>query len=95
MTRSLGPFQRAVLVGLASLSKVGQGLELTNKFHTRTIARAAHLLSNSATYNALRQLERRGLVKSRLETEGRKERGARRRRCFKLTAAGRKVLRIK
>jgi len=89
----LGPFQKAVLNGLE------QALLYEKKVPTNTVAalmlgQFGRRPSNSGTYNALCQLERRGLVVSVLEAKGRKKVGARRRRCYKLTAAGRKVLKL-
>jgi len=70
------------------VSAGGYGLDLIDRVKTRTEGQVA--LGQGSVYPALRTLEREGLVRS-YEGVQMPERGGRRRRYYKLTAAGRRV----
>jgi len=88
MTEALGELELLVLLALVRLGPDAYGVPIVDELtkHTR------RPVLRPSVYLALRRLESKGFVKSRLgEPEAR--RGGRARRHFELTAAGTKALR--
>ena len=85
----LGEFEQLLLYALLRIgsSEFASGLDVARTIEART-GRPA---SPGATYTALNRLESRGLVASRLRDPS-PERGGKRRRLYRITAQGARVL---
>jgi DNA-binding PadR family transcriptional regulator len=86
--RSLGDVEYFVLVALLRRGGESYGVPILEEIADRT----GREVSRPAVYIALRRLEAKGLLQSRLG-EATAERGGRAKRYFKLTKAGRRQLR--
>lgn len=85
---SLGDVEHFVLVALLHLGGESYGVPIMKEIAART----ARAVSRPAIYIALRRLEAKGMVTSRVG-EATAERGGRSTRLFKLTKAGARQLR--
>jgi len=85
---ALGDVEHFVLIALLHLSGESYSVPIMDEIHRRT----SRPVAKAAVYIALRRLEEKGLVRSRVG-EATAERGGRAKRLFTLTAAGRKQLR--
>lgn len=83
MTESLGRFEELILLALLRLGPDAYGLAVRREIEERT----AREVSTGALYTALKRLEERGLVSSRMG-EPTPERGGRRKRHYQLEAPG-------
>jgi DNA-binding PadR family transcriptional regulator len=83
MNKSLGEFEQSILFALVELEDEAYGASIGRAIERRT----GRLISAGAIYTALDRLETRGLVESWVGDPTR-ERGGRRRKHYKLTAAG-------
>jgi DNA-binding PadR family transcriptional regulator len=83
-----GEFEQMVLLAILHVGDEAYGVPLVEEIRRRT----ERAVLRPAVYVALRRLERKGLVRSRLG-EARPERGGRARKCYRVTAAGLDVLR--
>lgn len=83
----LGEFEELVLITVASLQDEAYGVSIMNEIMSQT-ERNANI---SAIHEALRRLESKGFVKSKMGGAT-AQRGGRRKRLFVLTASGRKVV---
>lgn len=83
----LGGFEELVLLATASLRGTGYGVTIQEAIEDGT----GQTVSVGAVYATLDRLERKGLVTSR-EGSPTRERGGRRTRLFKATAAGMRAL---
>lgn len=83
----LGEFEELVLITVASLQEEAYGVAIMNEISNQT-ERNANI---SAIHEALRRLESKGFVKSKMGGAT-AQRGGRRKRLFTLTASGRKVV---
>jgi DNA-binding PadR family transcriptional regulator len=83
----LGEFEELVLITVASLRDEAYGVSITNEI-TKQNGRNANV---SAVHEALRRLEAKGLLKSKMGGAT-AERGGRRKRFFTLTTSGRKIV---
>ena len=89
MTRNyLGEFEHLVLLAILRLGNEAYGIPILDEVS----ARSGRAVSRATVYVALRRLEQKGLVTSRLG-ESTPERGGRAKRYFRLRAAGLKALR--
>lgn len=84
---SLGEFEQLVLLAVLRLREDAYGLAVRRELLDRADRDAAI----GAVYATLQRLEDKGYVSS-TQRVGSAERGGRARRCFKVTAAGRKAL---
>ena len=84
---SLGDVEHLVLLALLRLGEHAYGVPILEEIAARTGRR----VSRPAVYIALRRLEAKGLVRSRMG-EATPERGGRAKRYFTLTAAGHRQL---
>ena len=84
---SLGDIEHLVLLALLRLGEKSYGVPILEEIAERT----GREVSRPAVYIALRRLEAKGLVKSRLG-DPTPERGGRAKRYFTLTAAGHRQL---
>ena len=84
---ALGDVEHFVLIALLHLGDDSYSVPIMEEISTRTGRKVAQ----AAIYIALRRLEEKGLVQSRVG-EATAERGGRAKRHFKLTTAGRKQL---
>jgi DNA-binding PadR family transcriptional regulator len=84
----LGAFEHLLLLALVRLGDGTYGVPIGNELAARTGRR----VSPGAIYTALDRLERRGLVRSHLD-DPTSVRGGKRKRCYRLTAAGAKAVR--
>ncbi len=84
----LGEFEEIVLLAVCVLHEDAYGVSITDEINIRT-GRPAHL---SAVHTALYRLEEKGLVSSELGGAT-QARGGRRKRLFRVTAAGKTALR--
>ena len=84
---SLGDIEHLVLLALLRLGPSSYGVPILEEIAGRT----GRAVSRPAVYIALRRLEAKGLVKSRLG-EATAERGGRAKRYFTLTTAGHRQL---
>jgi len=80
---SLGDIEHFVLVALLRLNGESYGVPILEEIASRT----GREVSRAAVYIALRRLEGKGLLKSRLG-EATAERGGRAKRYFRITRAG-------
>jgi len=88
MRNFLGEFEQLLLMALLASGDESYGVEIR-----RTIEhRAGRSVSPGAMYTALDRMERRGLVSSRLG-EPTPQRGGKRKRYYRLEAAGETLLR--
>ena len=88
MKRSyLGEFEEPVLITVASLKEEAYGVSIMNEI-TNQIGRSSNI---SAIHEALRRLDSKGFVKSKMGGAT-AQRGGRRKRMFTLTASGRKLV---
>jgi DNA-binding PadR family transcriptional regulator len=88
MRTFLGEFEQLLLLALLATGDEAYGVEIR-----RTIEeRAGRTVSPGAIYTALDRLEQRGLVSSRLG-EPTAQRGGKRKRYYRLEAAGEALLR--
>jgi len=85
---SLGDLEHLVLLALLRLGDEGYGVQILDEIAQRTGREPAR----AAVYIALRRLEAKGLLKSRLG-EATPERGGRAKRFFRLTPSALKQLR--
>ena len=85
---SLGDIEQFVLVALLHLGGESYGVPVMKEIAGRT----ARVVSRPAIYIALRRLEAKGLLTSRVG-DATSERGGRSKRLFKLTKAGARQLR--
>ena len=85
---ALGDVEHFVLIALLHLGDDSYSVPIMGEIHRRT----GRGVAQAAVYIALRRLEEKGLVRSRVG-EATAERGGRAKRHFTLTAAGRKQLR--
>lgn len=83
----LGEFEELVLITVASLQDEAYGVSIMNEITSQT-GRNANI---SAIHEALRRLEAKGFVKSKMGGAT-AQRGGRRKRLFVLTASGRKIV---
>jgi PadR family transcriptional regulator, regulatory protein PadR len=83
----LGEFEELVLITVASLQDEAYGVSIMNEIANQT-GRSANI---SAIHEALRRLDAKGFVKSKMGGAT-AQRGGRRKRLFTLTASGRKVV---
>lgn len=83
MSDSLGRFEELILLALLRLGPEAYGLALRREVEDRT----GRDVSTGALYTALKRLERRGLVSSRVG-EPTPERGGRRKKHYRLEASG-------
>jgi len=88
MSESLGRFEELILLALLRLGPDAYGLAVRREIEERT----ARDISTGALYTALKRLEERGLVSSRMG-EPTAERGGRRKKHYALEAAGVRALR--
>jgi DNA-binding PadR family transcriptional regulator len=79
-----GPFEQVLLLAILRLGDDTYGVPIRDDIEART----GRAVSPGAIYTALGRLEQRGLVHSRLG-EPTPERGGKRKRHYRLTAAGR------
>lgn len=86
-TDRLGGFEELVLLATASLGGAGYGVTIQEQLEEE----AGDTVSVGAVYSTLDRLERKGLVTSR-EGAPTAERGGRRKRLFRVTAAGMRAL---
>jgi len=84
----LGTFEHALLYALVHLGDDAYTLTIGRALETST----GRHVSPGAVYTALARLERRGLVSSRFG-DPTPERGGKRKRYYRLSAAGRRTLR--
>jgi DNA-binding PadR family transcriptional regulator len=87
MRTSLGDIEHFVLVALLRLGGESYGVPILDEIAART----GRDVSRAAIYIALRRLESKGLVRSRLG-DATPERGGRAKRYFRMTRAGAKQL---
>ncbi len=85
---ALGDVEHFVLIALLHLDGESYSVPIMGEIQART----GRGVAKAAIYIALRRLEEKGLVASRVG-EATAERGGRAKRLFKLTPAGRKQLR--
>jgi PadR family transcriptional regulator, regulatory protein PadR len=83
----LGAFEELVLLAVTSLKGEGYGVTIQEELESGT----GDAVSVGAVYATLDRLERKGLVASRVGGATR-ERGGRRKRFFRVTAAGLRAL---
>jgi DNA-binding PadR family transcriptional regulator len=83
----LGEFEELVLITVASLQDEAYGVSIMNEIAKQT-GRNSNI---SAIHEALRRLDSKGFVKSKMGGAT-AQRGGRRKRLFTLTASGRKVV---
>jgi DNA-binding PadR family transcriptional regulator len=88
MNETLGRFEELILLALLRLGPDAYGLAVRREIEERT----AREVSTGALYTALKRLEERGLVVSRMG-EPTAERGGRRKKHYRLEAPGRRALR--
>ncbi|HUF47691.1 MAG TPA: helix-turn-helix transcriptional regulator [Vicinamibacterales bacterium] len=86
---SLGDIEHFVLVALLRLGGEGYGVPILEEIAART----GRDVSRPAIYIALRRLETKGLLRSRLG-DATPERGGRAKRFFRLTRAGARQLQL-
>ena len=84
----LGDMEHLVLLAILRLGPDAYGIPILDEVS----ARSGRVVSRATVYVALRRLEQKGLVVSRMG-ESTPERGGRAKRYFKLRAAGLKALR--
>ena len=84
----LGDMEHLVLLAILRLGPDAYGIPILDEVS----ARCGRVVSRATVYVALRRLEQKGLVVSRMG-ESTPERGGRAKRYFKLRAAGLKALR--
>jgi DNA-binding PadR family transcriptional regulator len=87
----LGEFEQLVLLAVVRLAAAGEdpyGVPIVDEIERRT----KRAVARAAVYVTLRRLERKGLLASWMSEPG-DERGAKARRCVKITPAGRRLLR--
>ncbi len=85
---ALGEFEHLVMLAILRLGPNAYGVPIVTEIEDRADRPAAR----AAVYIALRRLEAKGLIKSRL-ADPTPERGGRAKRYYKLTAAGVRQLR--
>lgn len=83
-----GEFEQMVLLAILHVGDEAYGVPLVEEIRRRT----ERAVLRPAVYVALRRLERKGLVRSRMG-EARAERGGRARKFYEVTPGGLKVLR--
>lgn len=83
MDERLGGFEELVLLAVASLRSAGYGVTIQEQLE----AEAGQPISLGAVYATLDRLERKGYVHSRVGPAT-AERGGRRKRLYRVTAAG-------
>lgn len=83
-----GEFEQMVLLALLHLGDEAYGVPVVDEIHRRT----GREVLRPAVYVALRRLEQKGMVTSRMG-ESRPERGGRARKHYAVTAAGLDVVR--
>ena len=83
----LGEFEELVLLTVGVLYKNAYGVAIQEEIENQT----SRTLNISAVHAALKRLEDKGYVKSRMG-EPTQERGGRRKRLFSLSTAGKKAL---
>ena len=88
MTTDLGDTEHLVLLAILRLGREAYGIPILEE----VTARSGRNVSKATVYMALKRLERKGLVTSRLG-EATAERGGRAKRYFKLRASGLQALR--
>jgi len=88
MSHSLGRFEELILLALLRLGPEAYGLAVRRELEERT----GRDISTGALYTALKRLEKRGLVTSRVG-EPTSERGGRRKKHYALEATGQLALR--
>jgi PadR family transcriptional regulator, regulatory protein PadR len=88
MRTFLGEFEQILLLALQAAGTEAYGVEIRRLIEDR----AGRTVSPGAIYTALDRLERRGLVSSRLG-EPTAQRGGKRKRYYRLEAAGEALLR--
>jgi DNA-binding PadR family transcriptional regulator len=88
MRRSdLGEFEELVLLAVAVLSPVAYSVVVADELEQRT----GKNVTTGAVHAALQRLENKGMVSSQMG-EATPERGGRRKRIFKVTVAGSRLL---
>lgn len=85
---SAGEFEQMVLVALLHLGEDAYGVPVVDEIHRRT----GREVLRPAVYVALRRLEKKGLVQSRMG-EPRAERGGRARKHYTVTTSGLRLVR--
>ena len=85
----LGEFEELILIATATLVDEAYGVSIMNFIESE----AGRTVNISAVHEVLKRLENKGLLKSRMGGAT-AERGGRRKRYFKLTAAGTKMLTV-
>jgi len=89
MTRNaLGEFEHLILLAVLRLGNDAYGARIIDEVEERT----GREVSQAAAYIALKRLDEKGLLRSRLGS-GTAERGERERRFFRITTEGRARLR--
>jgi DNA-binding PadR family transcriptional regulator len=88
VSKSLGEFEQFVLYGILALGEQAYGAAIHREIHERT----GRSVLIGAVYTVLDRLETRGLVSSWIG-EPTAERGGRRRKYYRLRAAGAALLR--
>ena len=87
MRTHLGEFEQLLLLALAQLGPDASGVDIRELIERRT----GRAISPGAIYTAMQRLERRGFVSADFG-EPTPQRGGKRRRLYKLRAAGSKAL---
>jgi DNA-binding PadR family transcriptional regulator len=87
MLNSLGNLEEMILLVTAVMQDEAYGVTITEKYRQHT----QHSISLSAVHTVLRRLEKKGLIESYMGGATR-ERGGRRKRIFKVTSYGLKVI---
>ena len=88
MAETLGEFEQLVLLALVRVGEHAYGVPI----HDELASRARRAVNLAAVYKTLERLEAKGYISSRVG-DPTPERGGRRRKYFKLEAAGRHALR--
>ena len=87
MAQTLGDFEQLVLLALVRLGDAAYGVSI----HDEIVRRARREVTIAAVYKTLERLEDKGLVSSR-EGAPTPERGGRRKKHYRLLAAGHRAL---
>ena len=88
MRRSdLGEFEELVLLAVAALNPQAYSVAIAEELELQT----GRTITTGAVHAALQRMENKGLVSSRMG-DATKERGGRRKRLFKVTVAGSRLL---
>jgi PadR family transcriptional regulator PadR len=83
----LGDFEEVILLLAAILGEEAYSLRMATEFHTQT----GRHISIGSVHSALERLEEKGFLRSSMGNAT-AERGGRRKRIFKITALGKRIL---